>query len=167
MTHEDQPPLSPPMDAISDTMLPPGPESLRDLPTNPENLKPSPYDTDFIRKLDPEFARAIEVMATLGRDIVADREERRALAERSAENQLTIIEQQKEVIEILRRTEKATEANYEILKGSIQTVQASAAAQSTQLREHQELLARLDIRVAALENARDSNGPPEAPPTTQ
>lgn len=163
MSHEDSPPLAAGMPAIADTMLPP-PDS-RELPTNPENLKLSEYDTDFIRRLDPEFAQAIKVMAALGRDIVKDRDERRELAEKSALNQARIITQQEEIIAILERTEKTAASNYELMREAVRTVQASNSAQAAQLQHHDELLARIDRRVAALEQAAHVTS--EAPPTTQ
>jgi hypothetical protein len=91
---------------------------------------------ELISASDSMIGALISEIAQAARLVMQERSERSEGAKQSAVNQTRLIEQQEEIIQILQRTEKSTDANYELILRAVRNLEASDVKQDSKLNDH-------------------------------
>jgi exoribonuclease R len=143
----EQDTIAAPPDFAERETLPPGPDDEA-ADRVMQTLLP-PGAPDLVAESDSLIGRLIQEIAKAARIMTEERDDRRAAAVASSENQATLIRQQNEILVELRRTATATEANYALLHSAIGTLQSRD-------HEHEQAIHAQNVRIdSVLEEIND------------
>lgn len=105
---------------------------------------------ELVEASDSVIGDLIKQIADAARIMSQERADRAESAAISARNQTTLVQQQGEILEILQKTAKSTEANHELMLQAVRGLQDADVAQDRKLAGHGERLAALEGMIEQL-----------------